>query len=61
MSAQRKAWMRVALYALFYVSVLAVTGELHTSSNALRFFGILWLVQAAGELWHGRRRTQSAL
>ena len=52
--------MRIGLYACVYVAVLAVTGELHPSSNALRFFCILWLVQTAGELWHSRRRTQSA-
>jgi hypothetical protein len=53
----RKAWMRIGLFALGYVAVLAATGELHPSSNALRFFAILWSVQAAGELWQARRRA----
>jgi hypothetical protein len=54
-----RPWMQLGLSALGYVAVLAATGELHPSSNALRFFCILWSVQMAGEVWQAWRRTRN--
>ena len=59
MTALERTGMRVGLFALIYLAVLAITGELHPSSNAFVSFAILWSVQAAGDLWQARRRTRS--
>jgi hypothetical protein len=56
---RERAWMRVGLYALVYLAVLVVSGELHPSSKAFVFFAIVWSVQAAGEMWQAWRRTRS--
>jgi hypothetical protein len=59
MDARNKAGKFVVLSALIYLAVLGVTGELHLSSRALRFFAILWLVQASHALWQAWRHPQS--
>ena len=58
MIARQRTVMHLGVSAVIYVAVLAATGELHLSSNALRFFASLWSVQTAGELWQVWRRAR---
>lgn len=51
MNARIKAGRFVLLSALAYLALLAVTGELHRSSRALRFFALVWFAQAVLALW----------
>lgn len=55
-----RTFVRIGLYASFYLAVLAATNELRLSSSGLRFFSLLWLVQSAAELWQTRRSLQNA-
>jgi hypothetical protein len=59
MTALERTSMRVGLSALVYLTVLAISGELHPSSKAFVFFAILWSVQAAGDVWRAWHRTRS--
>ena len=59
MDARNKAAKFIVLSGLAYLAVLAVAGELRLSSRALKFFAILWLVQASTALWRAWRHPQS--
>ena len=59
MDARSKAGRFAVLSALGYLAILAVTGELHRSSGALRFFAVGWLLQASHVLWQAWRHPRS--